>query len=168
MAFSLSAATVHPTQLSPQAEGWRGGSDRVRWEPWEVVLCFCIFFISLSYITSTRSKGTFAHWSKAAGTPCKTKQNGKKQTTLFQVFPYIPSSRLGTFWLRIRRRPTVGLGPGADYTATFSLHRPSASPNAKKGQLEHFPQTLFHRIRIGLGNGLNQKGISVVFSMQAK
>lgn len=44
MAFSLSAATVHPTQLSPQAEGRRGGSDRVRWEPWEVVLCFCIFF----------------------------------------------------------------------------------------------------------------------------
>lgn len=119
MAFSLSAATVHPTQLSPQAEGWRGGSDRVRWEPWEVVLCFCIFFISLSYITSTRSKGTFAHWSKAAGTPCKTKQNGKKQTTLFQVFPYIPpfgfefAGDLQWDWVlaRIIQRPSACIGP---------------------------------------------------------
>lgn len=158
MAFSLSAATVHPTQLSPQAEGWRGGSDRVRWEPWEVVLCFCIFFHLPVLYNIYQIQGNVRSLVQSSWHTLQNKTKRKKTNNTVSSVPIYP-----TFWLRIRRRPTVGLGPGADYTATFSLHRPSASPNAKKGQLEHFPQTLFHRIRIGLGNGLNQKGISGLF-----
>lgn len=158
MAFSLSAATVHPTQLSPQAEGRRGGSDRVRWEPWEVVLCFCIFFHLPVLYNIYQIQGNVRSLVQSSWHTLQNKTKRKKTNNTVSSVPIYP-----TFWLRIRRRPTVGLGPGADYTATFSLHRPSASPNAKKGQLEHFPQTLFHRIRIGLGNGLNQKGISGLF-----